>query len=111
MLLALLQNYEGGGGIHTLCMDIVDALPENDKLVTSVTIALSATGVVSGEFGFIEAYEERKAYVTSWLQDSRPKVRQYAREFIHKTDQQIAAEQRRAEEDQALRRLEFEQGD
>ena len=111
MVLALLQNYDGGGSIHPLCKDIVDGLPECDKLLVDVTIALSATGVVSGQFGFVEAYEECKAYVTSWLQDPRPKVQQFARDFIHKTDHQIAAEQRRADEDQALRRLEFEQGE
>lgn len=108
MVLALLQNYEGNANIHALCRDIVEALPENDKLRVDVAIALQATGVVSGELGFVEAYEERKTLVGAWLEDARSKVQQFAREFIHQIDQEIAGEQRRAEDDREFRQREFE---
>jgi ppGpp synthetase/RelA/SpoT-type nucleotidyltranferase len=108
MALAILQNYEGNANIHGLCRDIIEALPEDDRLRTDVTIAIQSTGVVSGELGMAEAYEERKALVGPWLEDARLKVRQFAEEFIHQTDQAIAGEQRRAEEDREFRQRDFE---
>lgn len=112
MVLALLQNYEGQVGIHALCKDIVDAIADDeDQLRLNVAIALEATGVVSGEFGHVEAYEQRKALVAPWLEDPRHKVRKFGREFLHQIDQHIAAEQRRAEEDRAFREREFDGGE
>ncbi len=111
MVLAILQNYEGNANIHGLCRDIIEALPEDDRLRTSVSIAIQSTGVVSGDFGMAEAYEERKALVEPWLEDVRSKVRQFAEEFIHQTDQAIAGEQRRAEEDREFRQRDFEKNE
>jgi hypothetical protein len=108
MILALLPNYDGSATIHELCKAIVDYLEEDDKLRLNVAIALESTPVVSGEFGLVEAYEARKALVAEWLTDPRPKVVQFATEFLHQIDQQIAAEQRRAENDQAAQRRRLE---
>ena len=65
-------------------------------------------GVVSGEFGMVEAYQAKKTAVTPWLDDARPKVRAFAQSYVHSLDNRIASEQRQAEERQALRRLDFE---
>lgn len=111
LVLALLQDFEGNASVHALCRDIVEALPEDDKLLSNVEIALRSTGVVTGELGFAEAYEQRKALMEPWLEDTRPKVQTFARAFIHQIEQSIAGEQRRAEEDREFRQRQFEGGE
>jgi hypothetical protein len=71
-------------------------------------ICLQSTGVISGEFGFVETYRSRKAQIETWLTDARPKVRSFARRFVRRLEQSIAAEQRRAEQDKEMRRRQYE---
>src|ERR1700756_4557183 len=71
-------------------------------------ICLRSTGVVSGEFGFVEAYRTRKAQIETWLTDSRMQVRNFAKRFVRRLEQSIAAEQRRAEENKEMRRRHYE---
>jgi len=45
--------------------EVVASLPEGDERLRRVEYLLTMTGVVRGEFGFVEAYR-------SWLEDKRP---------------------------------------
>ena len=54
------------------------AVRADDDRLGSVEVALLSTGVVSGEFGIVEAYRAKKDAVASWLEDLRPKVRTFA---------------------------------
>lgn len=103
----LLREYEGAREIEEIAKEMVDALPPNDKLLAEVRVALQSSGVVSGEFGFVEVYKDRKARVEEWLNDPRKKVREFAEGFIHRMDNAIAAEQKRVEEDIARMRGEY----
>jgi hypothetical protein len=62
---------------------------------------------VSGEFGFAELHEQRKALLGSWMDDPSELVRSFAAEQIRIHDQRIAAENRSAEASIALRKLEW----
>ena len=79
-------------------------LPEADERVDQVVIVLDSTGVISGEFGMVQAYERKKQEVEDWLNDPRPKVRSFAEKYQRHLDRAIAAEQRRSEADYELRR-------
>jgi hypothetical protein len=68
---------------------------------------LESPGVISGQFGFVEAYQRKKDEVFSWLSDARPKVRAFAERYQRTLDRSIAAEQRRSETDYELRRREW----
>jgi hypothetical protein len=68
---------------------------------------LESTGVISGQFGFVEAYQRKKDEVSPWLKDPRPKVRAFAERYQRTLDRSIAAEQRRSETDYELRRREW----
>jgi hypothetical protein len=63
---------------------------------------------VSGEFGLVEAYRERKAQIEAWATDARPRVKDFAERFVRRLDQSIAAEQRRAVQQREIRRRDFE---
>jgi hypothetical protein len=63
---------------------------------------------VSGEFGFVDAYQRKKAEVEPWLGDPREKVRRFAEHYTRSLKRASAAEQRRAEQDYTLRRKNFD---
>ena len=106
-VLQILRTYEGEPFVHGLCKAIVDALPEGDGRFGEVEFILHSTGVVAGQFGFVQAYQRKKEEVSSWLTDDRPKVCAFAERYIRTLDRSIAAEQRRSEADHELRRREW----
>jgi ppGpp synthetase/RelA/SpoT-type nucleotidyltranferase len=106
-ILRILRTYKGEPFVHELCKAIVSMLPQGDHRLEEVEIILQSTGVVAGQFGFVEAYQRKKEEVSPWLTDERPKVRAFAEQYIRTLDRSIAAEQRRSEADYELRRREW----
>jgi len=103
-VLSILRNYEGEAFLHRVCREIVARLPKDDELLTRVYIALQATGVVTGEFGFVEAYKRRIDEIRPWLSDETASVRAFAADYVESLGKRIEFEQRRAEEQIALRK-------
>src|SRR5581483_6882244 len=58
-MLDVFRNYRGEPQLHGVAKTIVKKLPEGDTRLSSVEILLENTGVVSGEFGMVEAMRER----------------------------------------------------
>jgi hypothetical protein len=110
-VLGILQNYKGEAPTHPVLKALVNRLSENDPRLAQVDISLQNTGVVGGEFGFVEAFREKKAVMASWLDDPRPRVKGFATEYIRRLDQRIASEQRSAEQMKEQRKREFETDD
>ncbi|WP_390481160.1 hypothetical protein [Pseudomonas guariconensis] len=106
-VLALLDAYEGRDCVYPLMREIVAALPEGRDLLKRAQSVLSASGMVSGAYGFAELYGERKARMNEWLTDEREPVRTFARELIRRLEQRISAENRAAQASIALRKLEW----
>jgi len=48
---------------------------------SSLFIALSQTGVVSGENGFVNAYKQKLEEVQSWKKDGSKAVRSFVKEY------------------------------
>lgn len=103
-VLSILRNYEGESFLRRICREIVARLPESDKLLTQVYIALQATGVVTGEFGFVEAYERKIQELRPWLSDDNASVRAFAEDYVDSLSKSIETERRRAEEQITLRK-------
>jgi hypothetical protein len=110
-VLSLLQSYRGGTFLHELCKALIEDLPEGDKRIGKIVGILDSTGVVSGEFGMVEACQRKKEEMRSWLSDPRSKVRAFAETHIRTLDGIIASEQRRAETDHELRRRDWPEED
>jgi hypothetical protein len=55
-----------------------------------------------------EAYQRKKAEIAPWLDDERDKVRLFAERYTRSLDRQIAAEQRRAQEDIEMRKRDYD---
>jgi hypothetical protein len=107
-VLTILVNYRGEAAAHEVLKHLIDRLPEEDPRLSEVEICISNTGVVSGEFGWVEAYRAKKAEMASWIEDNRHRVKKFAEIYIRRLDGMIAAEQRRGEQRQELRKRDFE---
>lgn len=106
-VLKTLAAYDGADTIYAVCMDVVEQLEVGDKLLSRVKNVLEQTGVVAGEFGFVEAYGQQRDLINQWRDDPRPKVRDFARAQARELEQTMAWEQRRASRDEAQRRRDW----
>ena len=106
-VMAILRNYDGRPSIHVVCKELVKILPEGDKLLNEVSIILQSTGVVSGEYGFVEAYKNKIDEIAPWLEDRDSKVKHFAEEYVESLEKQIEYEQKRADEDVMLRKHQY----
>lgn len=104
-VLGVLSAFEGKACVYVLMRVIVVALNPESELLNKARLALSASGVISGEFGFAELHAKRKELLEPWLADPSENVKMFAAERIHALDIQIAAETRSAEASIAMRKL------
>jgi hypothetical protein len=96
-VLAILRNYKGAAAIYPLLKEIVARFPDDERKMSAVGASITSTGVVSGEYGFAEAWRNRRQSLMEWLSDDRPSVVEFAKRQRAKLDLMIADEQRRAE--------------
>jgi len=106
-VLSILQNYEGGTAVQAICREIVATRPDEDKLLSKVSMALRSTGVVMGEFGFAEAYEQKIEEIRPWLDDESEAVRKFAVNYVREIENMAKSDRRRAEEEIELRKHEY----
>lgn len=109
--LGILRNYEGQPFIHRLCKEIIKSIPPDSPLRNEVAIALETTGIVSGEFGMAEAYEQKRLEVLEWLTDPNERVRDFAKSYIADLERMRDDERKRAEEDIALQKFRYGEPD
>jgi ppGpp synthetase/RelA/SpoT-type nucleotidyltranferase len=107
-VLSILRNYRGETFIHEVVKSIVSLLDKDDPVLGEIDIILDLTGVVGGEFGFVEAYARKRSEIETWLTDSREPVQSFAKRHIASLSRQIAREQRRSEQEVELRKLNYE---
>lgn len=108
-VLAVLRNYEGQTFIHNLCKAIVKKVPADSQFRNEVSIALLSTGVVSGAYGFAEAYEQKKMEMHDWLNDPSDVIREFSACYVEGLNKMIAADRQRADEEIALRKQRFDE--
>jgi ppGpp synthetase/RelA/SpoT-type nucleotidyltranferase len=106
-LLRALRAFDGDPSIDGVCRALVDSSDAGSEVWRDVELAINNHGIVSGEFGMVEADNAKKGMLQTWLTDERPKVRQYAEGHILALDRQIASERRRAVEALNLRKRHY----
>jgi ppGpp synthetase/RelA/SpoT-type nucleotidyltranferase len=108
-VLSVLRAFKGENFLHPLLRAIVGFLPADDELLHIVDIVIDTSGVLTGEYGSVEAQEARKALVSEWDADENETVRAFAARFIKSADNQLAMERRRTDRSVALRKIAFEE--
>ncbi|MBT7956752.1 MAG: hypothetical protein HN731_16275 [Rhodospirillaceae bacterium] len=98
-VLEVLLNYEGEPFLHGICKHMVSCQAEEEKVLNTIENVLMNTGVVSGEFGFPEAYERKAEEISNWLDDSDEHVREFASGYIKNLNKMAAAQRRNAKEE------------
>jgi hypothetical protein len=110
-VMAILRDYDGNPIIQNFCKEIVKILPDGSDLTNELNVILFSTGVVSGEYGFVEAYKQKIEEIKPWLQDENPRVKGFAQNYIVDLEKMIEYEQRRADEDIALLKHQYGVGE
>jgi len=72
-----------------------------------VAAALESTGVVSGEYGMLAAYEAKRAQIAAWKDDDHPRVQSFAVWLTESLNQLIISERQRADAGIELRKHRF----
>lgn len=106
-LLALLEAYGGKEFLYPILRTAVGRLEPDDKLLRRVGRVMDESGVVHGEFGFVELNQARSRLLHPWLEDASEKVRAFAAARIKMLDATIASETRSAEISVAMRRMQY----
>lgn len=106
-VLAVLSAFEGNPFIYEHVRAVVSRLDAKSPLLKTAADALNQSGVVAGEFGFVELSERRKELLEPWLADENKSVREFAQSRIRWLEQKIASETRSAEASIALRKLKY----
>jgi len=104
VVIAILRAYKGEVFLHKICRKVIQTLPVGSKWLASMQIVLQNTSAVWGDFGLVEAWEQKKRELEKWLQDPDIKIRNFAQEYISNLNEMIIAERRRVEEDIELRK-------
>jgi len=107
-VLAVMENYHGEVATHEVLKRIVAKYPRDPSKLSGVGVSFDSIDGVVGEFGFVDAMREKKAAIEPWLSDPRPEVRAFAEKHIGNLDVCIADEQRRAEGEEAMRMLDYD---
>lgn len=105
-VLGVMQNFHGEPATHAVLKALLVNFPDSDFVRSGVARSIQNTGVVHGEFGFVDSLREKRTLIEPWLSDDGV-VADFARQQISSIEREILSEQRRAEERNALRRLEF----
>ncbi len=106
-ILAVLRHYDGAPSVHGVCKELIKILPAESEELHELTLVLESTGVVAGEYGFVEAYERKKEEIKGWLDDQDEKVRLFAAKYHATLDRLIVDERKRSDERTALQKFRF----
>jgi hypothetical protein len=77
-------------------MDVVERLDAGDDMLGRVSHVLGERGVLTGDYGSVDADRAEHAQLAAWLDDPREKVMAFAKEERRRIAQSMAQEQRRA---------------
>lgn len=109
-VLAILRAYDGSEAIFDVCKAIVKLTPEGSKEWNEVAICIESTGVVSGEYGMVNAFERKRSEISSWEATDSPQLKTFARWLTRYLERMIEFEKQRADEDLALRKYKYGEG-
>lgn len=106
-VVAILRAYGSAVPILSICKEIIKLVPERSSFWNEVAAAVETTGVVSGEYGMVLAFEGTRDQIKPWLDDDNPRVRAFAAWLTENLEQLIFSERQRAEESLALRKHKY----
>lgn len=80
----------------------------NRRVISQVESNMYSTGVVSGEYGLVNAYEGKAKALEKYKEDKDRQVKKFAERMIRSFKESATRERQSADEEKQLRRIEFE---
>ena len=102
-----LPGFEGRAELLPVLRAILASDVANDDIAGVVSQVLQETGVMTGEFGAAQTYQAKADLLRPWLDDESRRVAEFAAREIHSLELMVASENRRAQEDIAMRKLRY----
>jgi hypothetical protein len=87
--------------------EVIKNLPDDSPLIRKADFALDASGVVTGEFGFVERNTKLIELLKPWLDDPLQKIRDFAFMRVDHLTKANIAETQRVEAEIAARKLRY----
>jgi len=106
-VISLLEGFEGRETLLPILRAILASDAATDDIEKTVSLVFHETGMMTGEFGAAETYQAKADSIRPWLDDASERVRAFAEKKIRSLERSMAAENRRAQEEIALRRLDY----
>ncbi|NML61422.1 hypothetical protein HHL21_10095 [Massilia sp. RP-1-19] len=106
-VIGVLRAYEGDPSILEVCKAIIRTVPERSPIWNEVAAAIETTGVVSGEYGMVEAFERKQHEISGWTHDEDSHVQAFSRWLTESLQRMIKLETERAGEGMALRKYRY----
>lgn len=106
-VIGILRTYEGSPKIQNVCKEIIKTVPERSQTWNEVAAVLESTGVVRGEYGMAEAYENKVLELSNWMNDNDERVRAFAEWLIGSLQSLIVQERQRTDQNLALRKYQY----
>lgn len=106
-VVGILRAYDGSAPVLGVCKAVIKIVPERSAFWNEIAAVIESTGVVTGEYGFVEAYEHKLAEISVWKDDSNSRVRDFAEWLTEGLCRTIAHERQRADEQLALRKYRY----
>lgn len=104
-----LQGFQGRAELLPVLRAILASDMANDDIAGVVSQVLHETGVMIGKFGAAQTYQAKAALLRPWLDDENRRVAEFADREIHTLEMRVASENRRAQEETAMRKLRYDE--
>ncbi|MFW1250844.1 hypothetical protein ACEV8Q_13120 [Vibrio parahaemolyticus] len=111
IILSIVKSYEGHTSIYPLVKEILKKIDCSDHNIRCVRVALNSTGVVTGEYGFVNALNLRLEEVTPWLDDDDANVVKFTYKYIESLKEEIEQETKRVDERVAIEKHRYGEED
>ena len=104
---SVLRGFNGRQEVFPICRYILASDKADNVAEDYVSSVLLETGVMSGQFGPAETYQEKVELLKPWLDDKNDRVAKFAARFIQELESMVASEYRRAKEEIAMQKLQY----
>lgn len=104
----ILDKYEGTADVLRIVYEIVKNFEVTNKIRNRLFSMLSNIGVVTGEYGIVEAYKTKIKNIEPWLSDAESKVVEFAKGYKTYLENIIKYETARVDKELDLMRSEFD---
>lgn len=104
----ILDKYKGTSDVLNIAYEIIMNFKITNKIRNKLFSILSLTGVVTGEYGFVEAYKSKIKDIEPWLSENSQEIVGFAKEYKNYLENAIKLETARVDKELDLMKGEFD---